>query len=472
MNFVRQAIGQPVTVAVGVILIVMAGLLALRRIPIQLTPNVESTIITVTTFWEGASPQEVELNIVDKQEERLLGLANLRQVTSTSSQSMGHIRLEFYTGTDKAEALREVSDKLREVPDYPENVDEPVIQATDRENRDYIAWVVFGTTDPDFDVRILRDFAVDRIEPALERVDGIAEINVLGGREREIQVRVDPVRMAHHGVTPTQFARVIRETNRNFSAGRRAEGKRDVRIRTIGKYKTPQEIEDTVIVDTDAGAVHVRDVAEVVLTYKEPVSFVRSRGQPVIAINAEREIGSNVMEVMDRLKAAIARLNAPDGMLDSEARRLGLNGSLTLTQVYDQTVYIDDALALVRHGDAGAQHQRDQPGGHGLRRGHGGRQRDRGPGEHLPAPGDGQVGAAGRVRRRQRGVGRRAGVDADDNRGLHPDPAHRGGGGPAVPRHRAGHLRRRRPEPARVDHADPHRGRARAEGQAIPTRGH
>ncbi|MHC4306782.1 MAG: efflux RND transporter permease subunit, partial [Planctomycetota bacterium] len=300
----------------------------------------------VTTFWEGASPQEVELNIIDKQEERLLGLANLRQVTSTSGQSMGHIRLEFYTGTDKSEALREVSDKLREVPDYPQNVDEPVIQASDRENRDYIAWVVFGTTDPDFDVRTLRDFAVDRIEPELEREEGIAEINVLGGREREVQIRVDPVRLAHHGITPTRFARAIRETNQNISAGRRAEGKLDVRIRT---YKTLQEIEDTVVVDTNAGAVHVRDVAEVVLTYKEPVSFVRSRGQPVIAINAEREIGSNVMEVMDRLKAAVARLNAAGGLLDSEARRLGLNGTLELTQVYDQTVYIDDALALVRN---------------------------------------------------------------------------------------------------------------------------
>ncbi|MHC4126921.1 MAG: efflux RND transporter permease subunit [Planctomycetota bacterium] len=349
MNFVRGAIGQPVTVAVGVILIVMSGLLALRRIPIQLTPNVESTIITVMTFWEGASPQEVEQNIIDKQEERLLGLANLRQITSTSNQSLGHIRLEFFTGTDKAEALREVSDKLREVPDYPENVDEPVIQATDRENRDYIAWIVFGTTDPDYDVRTLRDFAVDRIEPALERVEGIAEINVLGGREREVQVRVDPVQLAHHGITPTQFARLIRETNQNISGGRRAEGKLDVRIRTIGQYRTLQEIEDTVVMDTDAGAVHVRDVAEVVQTYKEPVSFVRSRARPVIAINAEREIGSNVMDVMERLKAAVARLNAPGGMLDSEARRLGLDGTLTLTQVYDQTVYIDDALALVRN---------------------------------------------------------------------------------------------------------------------------
>ncbi|MHC4429390.1 MAG: efflux RND transporter permease subunit, partial [Planctomycetota bacterium] len=316
MNFVRQAIAQPVTVTVGVILIFMVGLLALRRIPIQLTPNVESTIVTVTTFWEGASPQEVEQNIVDKQEERLLGLANLRQITSISGQSLGHIRLEFYTGTDKAEALREVSDKLREVPDYPQNVDEPVIQASDRENRDYIAWVVFGTTDPDFDVRILRDLAIDRIEPALERLEGIAEINVLGGREREVHIRVNLVQLAHYGITPTQFARAIRDTNQNISAGRRAEGKLDVRIRTIGQYRTLQEIEDTVIADTDAGSVHVRDVADVVLTYKEPASFVRSRAQPVIAINAEREIGSNVMQVMERLRTEIASLNAPGGMLD------------------------------------------------------------------------------------------------------------------------------------------------------------
>jgi HAE1 family hydrophobic/amphiphilic exporter-1 len=349
MNFVRRAIEQPVTVAVGVILIFLAGALSLRRIPIQLTPNVESTIITVMTFWEGASPEDVEQNVIDKQEERLLGLTNLRQMTSSSSQSQGYIRLEFYTGTDKAEALREVSDKLREVPDYPENVDEPVIQASDRENRDYIAWIMFSTTDPDFDVRTLRDFAVDRIEPALERVEGIAEINVLGGREREVQIRVDPVRLAHHGITPTQFARIVRETNQNISAGRRAEGKRDVRIRTIGQYRSLQEIEDTVIADTDAGAVHVGDVAEVVFTYKEPVSFVRSRGVPVIAINAEREIGSNVMQVMGRLKAEIERLNAPGGMLAAEARRLGLNGDLVLTQVYDQTIYIDDALALVRN---------------------------------------------------------------------------------------------------------------------------
>jgi HAE1 family hydrophobic/amphiphilic exporter-1 len=348
MDPIRLAIRQPVTVTVGVILILLAGAISLSRLPIQLTPNVESTVITVNTFWEGASPEEVELNIIDKQEERLTSLSNLVMMTSQSSQGFGRIRLEMRTGTDKDDAMREVAEKLDQVPDYPENVDNPIIEATDQENRDYIAWIVFGTTDPDFDIRVLRDFAVDRIEPVLERVPGIAEINVLGGREREIQVRVDPVRLAQYGIAPTALVQTLRDTNQNVSAGQRADGKLDVRLRTIGQFESVDAIERTVIAHGDAGPVHVRDVAEVVETYKEPTSFVRSRGHPVIAINADREIGSNVMEVMAGLKQEVARLDAEGGLLKTKARSLGLDGTLTLEQVYDQTVYIDDALALVR----------------------------------------------------------------------------------------------------------------------------
>ena len=108
---------QPVSVAVGVILILMAGIIALQRIPIRLTPNVEDTIISVTTTWEGASPEEVEQEIVDKQEDKLQGIANLITITSTSQQGVASLKLDFAVGTVKEYALREVSDKLREVPD-------------------------------------------------------------------------------------------------------------------------------------------------------------------------------------------------------------------------------------------------------------------------------------------------------------------------------------------------------------------
>ncbi|UCD76849.1 MAG: efflux RND transporter permease subunit [Phycisphaerales bacterium] len=349
MDFIAQAIRQPVTVTVGVMLIILAGVISLSRLPIQLTPNVESTVITVSTLWEGASPEEIEQNVVDKQEERLLGLSHLEEITSTSQQGFGRVRLQFATGTDQGKALQEVSDKLREVPEYPDGVDEPVIATSDEESRDYIAWIVFGSTDPDFDIDVLRDFAIDRIEPVLERVPGIAEIVVYGGQERELQIRVDPVLLSQYGVTPTQFANVVRDTNQNISAGRLADGKLDVRLRTIGQYRSPDEIGNTVLAHRNGGQILLRDVAEVVETYKEPDSFVRHKGVKVLAIPAEREIGSNVMEVMDGLRRVLDRLNAPGGVLDQEAQRLRLNGKLFVEQVYDQTVYIDDALALVRN---------------------------------------------------------------------------------------------------------------------------
>ena len=199
MKLVEGSVRQPVTVAVAVILVVLAGLLALRRLPIQLTPQVDSTIVSVSTFWEGASPSDVERSIVEKQEEKLQGVAGIRQMTSVSTQSQGRVRIEFAVGTDKEAAIREVSDRLRQVQAYPTNVDQPVVEASDPENKDYIAWIVLGPpagesfvrSDEPFDVRLLQDFAEDRIKPRIERVAGVSEVNVLGGREREMQVRFD-----------------------------------------------------------------------------------------------------------------------------------------------------------------------------------------------------------------------------------------------------------------------------------------
>ena len=348
MDIIKLMVRQPVTVTVGVILTMIAGVLAVRSIPVQLTPNVEDTVISVQTFWEGASPFEVEQEVIDKQEEKLQGITGLRQMTSTSQQGSGAIRLEFQVGISKDEALREVSDKLREVPDYPDNVDEPVVEASDRMNKDYIAWIVLGSTDPAFDIRTLQDFAIDRVKPTIERMPGVSEVNVLGGREREVQIRFDPVRLAQRGITAAQFVNAIRGTNRNISAGQLADGKSDVRVRTLGQYETPDEVERTVVAQEDGVPVLVRDVADVAVTYKEAASFVRSKGRPVLAINVQREVDSNVMQVMDGVKQAIGQMSEPGGLLEVQARKLGLNGGLFIEQVFDQTTYIDEAINLVK----------------------------------------------------------------------------------------------------------------------------
>jgi HAE1 family hydrophobic/amphiphilic exporter-1 len=341
VNLIRTCLERPVGVSVGVLLVVLAGILAFFAIPVQLTPNVDQPIINVTTAWPGANAQEVEREIVDRQEEFLRSVKGLRQMTSKSQDNFGAITLEFYTGVDKAEALRDVTDKLRQVPEYPQEVDEPTVVAADTARDSEIAWLILRATDGD-DERLvdLYDFAKDYIKPYLDRVEGVASTDIYGGREREVQVRVDAGRLAARGITFAQVEAALRQQNRNVSAGTTPQGKRDYAVRTVGQYDDMQDILATVIAYTPGGPVYVRDVGEAVMSFKKQTAFVRSLGEFVLAFPVRREVGTNVMEVMRKLREAVVAVNR-DVL---EAR--GLN--LQLDQVYDETVYIDQAIGLVR----------------------------------------------------------------------------------------------------------------------------
>jgi HAE1 family hydrophobic/amphiphilic exporter-1 len=178
-------------------------------------------------------------------------------------------------------------------------------------------------------------------------VNGVAEVNVLGGRERVLQVRVDPAALASRGVTISQLSAVLRAANQNAPAGSVAESKRVVVLRAVGQFESPADIERVAVSLGPNGPVLVGDVAEVVETWKKPVSFVRSQGVPVLAINVQKEVGTNVIEVMEGVKAALKELGETGGILDSESRALGLSTPLGVEMVFDQTIYIDEALNLV-----------------------------------------------------------------------------------------------------------------------------
>ncbi len=350
MDYIRFVIEHPVKVTVGVLLIILFGLLALFSIPIQLVPNVDQPVITVTTQWTGRSPEEVEKEIVEEQEDKLKGVSNLRKMTAEAKEGEAVIELEFSIGAGMVRARQEVSDKLREVPEYPADVDEPVIAVADAASESAIAWMVLTSTDPDYDVEQLRDLAEDRIKPYLERVEGLSESNVYGGRDREVHIRVHPARMAERGITFEQLRTAVQAENVNVSAGTLRDGYRDVRVRMVGQYEGELDaIRQTIVADTDAGPVRIMDLADVELTLAKRRAFVRSRASPAIALNAIRESGSNVLQVMhgsrdgkteglkDRIEQVNARILAP------------LGHGLVLKQVYDETEYIYDAIALVRN---------------------------------------------------------------------------------------------------------------------------
>ena len=342
MNLIQLCLRRPVGVSVGVLLVVLFGLLALFWMPVQLTPNVDTPIVTVTTMWLGATPQEVEREIVDRQEEKLQFVEGLRKMTSESRDNRAQIKLEFYPGIDKDAALRDVNDKLRQVSGYPLEVDEPTVAAANAAADSPIAWLILYPPENDEgeQVRKLADFARDYIKPYVERVPGVASVDVYGGMDREMQVRLDAGALASRQITFAQVIRALRSQNVNISAGTRTEGKLDYTVRTVGQYRDAEQIRRTVVTYTGDGPVYVGDIARVVLDYKKPISFVRSKGRYVLAFPVRREVGTNVLEVMAGVRAAVARVN--EEVLNARKMRLHLE------QVYDETVYIDQSIAMVQ----------------------------------------------------------------------------------------------------------------------------
>ena len=349
MDIVRFSISRPVTVTVGVLLIVMFGFIGLEAMPIQLSPNVDRPEIKVTTRWPGRSPEELVDQITKEQEEQLKNVSNLKNMRSTSREGVSEINLEFYLGSNINRALQEVSDALRQVPDYPDDVDEPTIEAASGAVENAIAWMIIdldpavAAQHPEFDIGTLYN-ALDRdVKPFIERIDGVAEVNIYGGREREMQVLIDLNRLAQYGLNHMDVMEALRAENRNVSAGSISEGKRDYRVRVLGQFTSPEDILETIVAYRENGPVYVKDVANVQLDFAKRRGFVRALGNNAIAINAIRQSGANVMEIMSQLREKVAEIKSD--LLPKLDPVLGPH--LRMRQVYDETIYIDSAMNLV-----------------------------------------------------------------------------------------------------------------------------
>ncbi|MDH4322232.1 MAG: efflux RND transporter permease subunit, partial [Desulfobulbaceae bacterium] len=183
MDLIKYSIDKPVTVAVSVILVVMFGLLGLNKLPVQLTPDVETPQITVNTAWNGATPYEIEKEIIEKQEKSLKGLQGLTKMESACFNGYGEITLSFQIGTDLDNALLRVSNKMNEVANYPENVNKPVIEAAGAQSSP-VVWMFLKTAAENKEpINHYRTFFEDNIRQHLERVKGVGSLLVFGGTE-------------------------------------------------------------------------------------------------------------------------------------------------------------------------------------------------------------------------------------------------------------------------------------------------
>ena len=342
MNIINGAINRPTAVIAAVLLAVLFGLVALRTIPIQLAPDVNRPVITITTEWFGAAPVEVEREIINRQEEQLAGIEGLRAITGRSEQGRARITLEFRVGTNMDRALLLVANRLDRVTRYPEEVDQPTLDTAGSDDN-AIAWFIVNQLEGnDRPVHEFGDFVADIIKERIERVPGVGRVNVFGGSEREIHIVVEPAALARYRLTVGEMANALRDANISLGAGDIDEGKRRYVVRTEGELNNLGVIREVLLRGhgdgNSGGRVTVGDIAEVRFGYQEPGATIRYLGRPSIAFNAARQTGANVIEIMHGIRAAVAELN----------QSVVPGAGLRLRQVYDETVYINSAITLVQ----------------------------------------------------------------------------------------------------------------------------
>jgi HAE1 family hydrophobic/amphiphilic exporter-1 len=233
MDLVRYGLNKPVSVIVGVILVITFGLIGLNSLPVQLTPDVEKPQITVQTTWSGATPYEIEKDIIEKQEEVLKGLTGLTKMESSSYNNFGEITLTFTLETDIDDALLRVSNKLNEVSDYPDNAKRPRIDSSGASSSPVIWMALRKKPDNPGDINHYRTFFKDEIRQSLERVKGVGSLLVFGGTEDELHVELDIRKMARYNITFDEISGAITRaaTARQTSKGHQ----RAASCRTLGR---------------------------------------------------------------------------------------------------------------------------------------------------------------------------------------------------------------------------------------------
>ena len=346
MNFIDISIKKPVSVFVGVILILMFGMVALSQLPYKLTPNVIEPKIGVTTIWPGATPSEIERDIVEKQEEQLKSTPGLVDYKATASDNMSEITLTFEVSVDMNKALLEVSNKLNQVDNYPENVLKPIIQSAGS-NASPTIWMGFVTDKGNSrDIDTYLSYLDNEIKEQFERVEGVASIFVPGGTKEELHIKLFPQKLAAHGLTIEQVAAAIQAENVDTAAGTVDIDRRTYRVRTSARFTSIEDLEQMVIFNDGVKSIRLLDIADISRGYAKVVAnILQSSGDTLnksLIYGVRMNPDANVVDTTNRVEAVVKHLNAD--ILPAH--------QIQLEWYYDQRGYIQGAIDLVKNNIA------------------------------------------------------------------------------------------------------------------------
>ncbi|MEP1215529.1 MAG: efflux RND transporter permease subunit [Marinobacter sp.] len=326
-------------VTVVTLIIAVIGAAAALRIPVQMIPDLETRTITVETRWPGATPQDIEKEILIEQERYLRNVPNLSEMVSSAASGFAEIELEFPFGVDITETLIQVNNALSQVSNYPVNVDEPRIVAASFSSNAFMYFRVSTLPDNprELDIDLMRDFVEDRVRPRMESVRGVSEVSVGGGADRQMQITVDEAKLAQRGLSLLDLRDAITSRNRDVSGGEVDAGKRRYLLRTVGRFRDIEELRNLVVSRTGDSVIRLSDVANVRQDHSRIRELSYINGQRVLGLQVRRESGSNVIDIKREMLEEVENLNTE--VLEPEGLQLALTA--------DDARYVEASVANV-----------------------------------------------------------------------------------------------------------------------------
>ncbi|MFA5494599.1 MAG: efflux RND transporter permease subunit [Porticoccaceae bacterium] len=322
-----------------VLITCVLGIAAALRIPVQMIPDLDVRTISVVTSWAGATPQDIEKEILIEQERYLRTLPNLRRMESLAETGQASIELEFPFGVDVNEAMIRVSNALNQVSGYPENVDQPQLFSSSFSENAFM-YFSLGPQPGNplaLDMDMITDFTDNQVRPLMERVPGVSQVDVRGGAERQVQIDIDPAKLAQRGLSLTEVRDAVRARNRDTSAGDIDDGKRRYLVRVMGRFEEMEELEELILARRNGAEIRLKDVAEVRLDHFEVRGISYANGERSLMLAVKREPGSNVIEIKDNLLQVVDEIH----------RDLLEPNGLDIVLIGDDARYVQDSLRNV-----------------------------------------------------------------------------------------------------------------------------
>jgi multidrug efflux pump subunit AcrB len=340
MKLIESSLKNPIAVGMVVVLVAVFGFLSLRELPLQLFPDIDRPQISIQTNWRAASPEEVESELLEPQEQVLQGLPGLEELDGNAGSGGSFINLTFAIGTDMKNALVEVIGRINRVRSIPKDADRPVVQLGGGQGggnaNESLSWffvqLLPGTPGP---MEQYRHFIENTVKPRIEGVPGVSQVIVNAGPPDEVRITVDTAKAASLGIMLPDIAAKAASAA-DVSGGQIEVGRQQYELRYTGRYK-PEELGGLVLSWREGKPIRLGDVASVRMQPPKRQFFAYQNGNPAIGLDVRRATGANVLATLNAVKAVVADLRAGP----MKAKGLGIE------QSFDSALFINRAVSLL-----------------------------------------------------------------------------------------------------------------------------